>query len=344
MKKFLLYLLLITIICSLCCGCANEQTPVSSNDIINEIEEIKIDPDREEIDDFLNKYVNTDERPIAFMIDNDDENARPQSGMDESYLIYELIVEGGATRFMALFRSAETEKIGPVRSSRHYFLDYAMENDAIYTHFGWSPKAITDISYYNIDKINGVLGEDGYIFWREQKFKGDWHSAYTSIKNVKEIAQKKNYPIETEHKNNIKYSNEYFNLENENTALDITLKYSGNYKTGYKYDSDKKVYVKYIGNNPHNMQNGKALEFKNIIIELKYDVALGDGTARRNINTAGTGKGYYFTNGSYEEITWHKENRSANTTYKKSDGTELIINPGKTIINVFSPSYTLTIN
>lgn len=344
MKKTLKLIILCIFLISFFSGCAKEEIPVSSNDVKNEIEEIKIDPDKEMIDSFLNRYVNTEERPIAFMIDNDDENARPQAGMDDSYLVYELIVEGGATRFMALFRGVETEKIGPVRSSRHYFLDYAMENDAIYTHFGWSPKAITDISYFDIDKINGVLGEDGYIFWREQKYKGDWHSAYTSIKNVKEIAKKKNYAIETEHSNGIKFSSEYFDIGNEKSATDIKLKYSGNYSTEYKYNSDKKLYEKYIANHPHKMQNGKTLEFKNIIIELKYDTALGDGSPRRNINTVGKGKGYYITNGLYEEITWQKDKRSGNTTYRKADGSELIINPGKTIINVFSPSYTLTVN
>ena len=36
----------------------------------------------------------------------------------------------------ALFKGQDLDKIGPVRSARHYFIDYAMENDAIYVHFG----------------------------------------------------------------------------------------------------------------------------------------------------------------------------------------------------------------
>ena len=40
----------------------------------------------------------------------------------------------------ALFKSENVDVVGPVRSARHYFLDYALENDAIYVHFGWSPK------------------------------------------------------------------------------------------------------------------------------------------------------------------------------------------------------------
>ena len=85
-------------------------------------------------------------RPIAVMIDNDSDDSRPQIGLEDAYMVYEIVVEGKATRLMALFKNYDLEKIGPVRSSRHYFLDYALENDAIYSHAGWSPKAAKDIS------------------------------------------------------------------------------------------------------------------------------------------------------------------------------------------------------
>lgn len=325
-------------------GCGGKQEEVKQPNVPEVVEKVpEVDPDRAEIDDFFNKFVNTSERPIAVMVDNDDKNARPHAGLNEAYLIYEMVVEGGATRFMGVFKGTDTEKIGPVRSSRHYYLDYVMENDAIYTHFGWSPKAITDISAFGINKINGVLGTDEGIFWRERKFKGDWHSAYTSIEKIKNMAQAKGYKIETEHKNGIVYSDKYIELKTGNKAENISLIYSPIYTTGYKYNAEKKVYEKSINNEPHVMQNGDVLEVKNIIIELIYDTDLGDGTARRNINTAGSGEGYYITCGEYEKITWSKASRSANTVYKKADGTELLINPGKTIVNIISPSAGLSI-
>ena len=74
---------------------------------------------------------NGNDRPIAVMIDNH-KGAWPQAGLNDTYLVYEIIVEGGETRLMALFKGKKVDVVGPVRSSRHYFLDYAMENDAIY--------------------------------------------------------------------------------------------------------------------------------------------------------------------------------------------------------------------
>lgn len=293
-------------------------------------------PSPEEI--FLNTYINTNERPIAVMVDNDDQNARPHAGLEDAYLIYEMVVEGGSTRFMALYKGTSTEKIGPVRSSRHYFLDYVMENDAIYTHFGWSPKAITDISAYHIEKINGVLGGDGDIFWREYKFKGDWHSAYTSIANIQAKAKAKGYSLETDHQNGIRYAARDTAPASGLPANQVRLNYSLRYRTGYTYDPAAMRYEKSIMGAPHVLQSQTVLSFKNILIQLIADTALGDGTDRRNINTTGSGKGYYITDGVYEEITWSKASRPDNTVYRRADGSILEINPGNTIVNLIAPS------
>ena len=142
MKK--IYILALIIVITLAfSGCKTEKT--SDNKALtkkNNTEQNHVEPEKLEIEEFFGKYVDTKERPVAIMVDNDDEKARPHAGLDDAYLIYEMMIEGGSTRFMALFRGVDTEKIGPVRSSRHYYLDYVMENDAIYNHFGWSPKAI----------------------------------------------------------------------------------------------------------------------------------------------------------------------------------------------------------
>ena len=95
------------------------------------------------------------ERPIAVMIDNH-KGAWPQVGLNDAYIVYEIIVEGGETRLMPVFKGKDLEKIGPVRSARHYFIDYALENDAIYVHFGSSPQALSDIATYKVNNINGI--------------------------------------------------------------------------------------------------------------------------------------------------------------------------------------------
>ena len=56
-------------------------------------------------------------RVLAFKIDNN-LNARPQSGLQESDAVFEILVEGGMTRFLALFLDKSSTYLGPVRSAR----------------------------------------------------------------------------------------------------------------------------------------------------------------------------------------------------------------------------------
>ena len=83
---------------------------------------------------------NSKSRPYAVMINNN-HAAWPQCGVQDAYLVYEIIAEGGITRMMAIYKDQDTSKVGSVRSARHYFLDYANENDAIFVHWGGSPQA-----------------------------------------------------------------------------------------------------------------------------------------------------------------------------------------------------------
>ena len=91
-------------------------------------------PEPAPVSAFYTAYQEENHRPVAVMVDNDNSAAWPHAGLSNAFLVYEVPVEGGSTRLMALFHADETEKIGPVRSSRHYFLDYVLEHDAIYTH------------------------------------------------------------------------------------------------------------------------------------------------------------------------------------------------------------------
>jgi len=137
-------------------------------------------------------------RPIAFMIDNNI-NAMPQAGLEQADLIYEMIVEGGETRLMIVMKDKDLSKIGPLRSSRHNFLDYALENDAIYVHYGWSPKAKSDISTLKVNNINGIY-ESASSFWRDNTRYAP-HNAVTSTKNILKIAEREEYRTTTEKKN-----------------------------------------------------------------------------------------------------------------------------------------------
>ena len=101
-------------------------------------------------------------RPIAIMINNL-QPAVPQSGINQADLLYEIEVEGNITRLMAVFLDpSNIGKIGPVRSARPYFVYFAMDNEAVYSHYGWSQQAQDLITSQNMEDINGMTAGGFY--------------------------------------------------------------------------------------------------------------------------------------------------------------------------------------
>lgn len=276
--------------------------------------------------EFYTAYTTATERPVAVMVDNDNSGAWPHAGLTDAYLIYEVPVEGGATRLMALFNEKDTEKIGPVRSSRHYFLDYVLEHDAIYTHFGYSPRAQADIPALGVNNINGVLGGDGDIFWREGS---GWHTAFTSMEKIDGMAEKKGYR-QVREKAPLLFSPQDVALEEGETAETVKIPYAGFYSSSFAYDEEAGTYKKFMNGSPHIVQEEGSIAVKNIVIMQMRTYPLGDGSARINVDTVGSGEGYYITMGRAVPITWEKPSRSGKTVWKTADGEEISLNPGQT--------------
>lgn len=296
-----------------------------SNEVGNEIE-VEI---QKEVQIF-----NGNSRPIAVMIDNVGD-ARPQAGLNDAYMVYEIIVEGKLTRLMALFKDVDLDKIGPVRSSRHYFLDYALENDAIYVHFGWSPQAKSDISKLDVDNINGI-NESSSSFWRV-KDKSAPHNVVTSTEKILKIAERKGYSTTSEKESVLNYVTEEVELEDGITATEITLPYSSSYKVTYKYDEETKRYTRgYNKTTQKDWETGELVTTKNIIVTFARNSQLNDGSGkdRQNLSNIGTLDGYYITNGKAIEIKCYKSSRTAQTIYRDLEGNEIEVNDGNTFVQI----------
>ena len=338
MKKLISIMLILALV--FVAGCSKDEEKKAEQPK----EDMQIESVEELDDNEFIEMLSTDTRPLAVMIDNDGPSSRPQIGLESAYIVYEVIVEGGASRIMALFKNTTIEKVGPIRSSRHYFLDYALEHDAIYLHAGWSPKATTDIKALGVNNINGIQGDDGVIFYRDNTYDNTYHNLYTSVKDAYEYAEKKNYNTDSKISYSW-YSKEDFDLKNGSSATDVSVPYSSLYTVNYKYNSADKVYERYIGSNPHMSQTGNGLTAKNIIICHVRNYPLNDGQNkdRQELDTVGSGKGYYVTNGKAIEITWSKSSRTAKTEYKDLEGNSLVINPGNTYIQMVPTDCVITI-
>ena len=283
-------------------------------------------------------------RPYAIMINNVEGARKLQSGLQDAYMVYELMVEGGITRYLALFLDQTTERIGSIRSARHYYLDYALENDAIYVHHGYSPQAREDWSKLGVDRIEVNESTTG---WRDKSASKTYEfTLFTNIEKLgKGIRSKRternkdlllNYSVD-----NIDISQ----MEGAIPANKVDIKYSSNTTTNYEYDTDNNIYLRSVNNKSQNdYVTGKQLTVKNIIVyKVKYSNIQGDNKGRQTIDNVGNGTGYYISNGYAVPITWKKDSRSSATIYKYNNGKEIQVNDGNTFIQIMPDNQTLAI-
>ena len=290
-------------------------------------------------------------RPYAVMINNNHE-AWPQCGVQDAYIVYEIISEGGITRMMALYKDKDTAKIGSIRSARHYFLDYANENDAIFVHWGGNHPAYDVIKETKVTDIDAQSSSKPFFRDNPEKLATE-HTGYTSLEKLINYATNtKKYRLTTDVKSPLKYTTDIIDLSKASDAKEaktVELNYSGSYKLKYVYDENTGRYQRYYNNKEHkDYFNGNKFDTKNIIITL-----IGTGKVKGYTDTAGTnytdlynignGSGYYITNGYAREIKWSKESRSAQTKYAYTDGTEVNVNDGNTYINLFDKSKSVSI-
>ena len=275
------------------------------------------------------------DRPIAVMIDNHS-GAWPQANLDKAYMVYEIIVEGGETRLMALFKGQNLDKIGPVRSSRHYFLDYALENDAIYVHHGWSPQAQSDITTLGVNNINGIQ-ESSSNFWRV-KDKSAPHNLFTSTESILKIADRKGYSKTSNKKSVLNYvANEVQLPATAVSATSVTIPHSNLQTVKYEYDEQTKTYKRYARNKLQtDYITGEPVTTKNIIITMCDNYTLEDkeNKGRQGLKNIGIFKGYYITDGKAIEIQCTKNARDEQTVYKDLNGKEIEVNDGNTFVNI----------
>lgn len=277
-------------------------------------------------------------RPIAVMINNLKE-ALPSSSTKEADIYYECMVEGGITRLMPIYSSVEgLEKIGSVRSARHYYMVIADEFDAVYVHAGHSAPAEYQLNKGWLDHIDG-LNYGG--FFRDNSRVAP-HNLYTTGEDIMEGITQYGYAEEygSDHEPVFTFNEKDTDLADGQAASKVNVTFSSYAQPYFIYNEEKKVYERYQFNQPQidNQadEEDNVLTVKNIIVQVAAYSCINASNDLQDIQQLGRGKGYYITNGKAIPITWEKLSHTLTTKYFTEDGEEIKLNPGKTWISIIN--------
>ena len=332
----------------------SKDTETSTVDILGNNYNIDLtleDNKKEEIDTHEGEVINTltglyiseeaaNRRPIGIMINNL-KAAMPQSGIAQADIVYETLVEGGITRLYAIFRDFDAEKIGPVRSARHYYLDFAFDHDAIYVHYGKSTYAYKKFTELNSPHLEGLSGLDTIMCFQDPT-RVRPHSTYTNYEKLMKTWKQVGYreTIDEDFQQKFKFPDEgnEIALDSDIEANYIELPYSHyEQKPWFEYNKDDKLYYRFQFSDKHiDRETKEQLKYKNIIIQFASIWTIkNDKYGCMNMSLIDSGDGYYITNGKATKITWEKTSHYQPTRYYDESGEELKINRGKTWVSVF---------
>lgn len=238
------------------------------------------------------------------MIDNH-EKANPQSGLATADIVYEVIAEGGITRYLAVFHSYKPELVGPVRSARTYFVEIAKAYNAPFVHAGGHETAlrlIHQLQLHDIDAINN----SGAFFWRAKQRSAP-HNLYTDFDQLLQCALERQMPLTPL----APLSMGELPADNRGQPanfLEIIYHKSKSYNYAVSYCWEDTSYKRYINQEIHQDASGQAITAANIIVLAAPSRSVVDRVLISEVKLLGKGPALFFYNGHVLRGEWCKEN------------------------------------
>ncbi len=274
--------------------------------------------------------------PVAVVIDNHAE-ARPNYGLSQADIVYEVPVEGGVTRFIAIYQTANSaaEKIGPVRSVRPYLVEIAKEYNALLAHAGGSPQALKLIEKFKLPNLEEIAWWGPEYFWRVHSRQAP-HNLFTSLEKI--LKAIKDWGLNEEKINYREWLRQRQLAAPTTTPQEVKISFSNNpaYIVSYIYQAKANKYLRFQGGERHiDALNNEQIATDNLIIQFIPAKKIIDKTGRLELNLNGQGEAQIFVNGQMIQAKWAKNKLNGRTIfYSQLNNKEIKFKPGNIWIEI----------
>lgn len=281
-----------------------------------------------------------DRRLVAIKIDNH-VKARPQKGLERADAVYEVLVEAGLTRFIALFHQTDVEVVGPNRSGR-------VTDSKLMTALSGSPLQISGAQgwvkdIYDADGIN-VSYDTGATTWRDDG-RPRPHNLFTSTVLVRDYADRRGWS-DANPGNLFKFGHEP--TPGEASATTVTVKFSNSSVSTWEWDGER--YLRWQGDQPHMWvddegESGQIAFDTIVVMKMRKYIAsnpAGSGTSLPTVDTVGTGEAFVFYNGEVVGGTWERGSLRDSFKLIGADGAEMTLPPGTLWMNLIPDTMSVS--
>jgi hypothetical protein len=268
------------------------------------------------------------------MIENSTD-ARPQSGLGQASVVFESVAEGGVTRFLALFQDTSPDNVGPIRSARPYYIQWALGFNAGYAHVGGSPDGLADIKAWGVRDLDQFANSGAY---HRVTTRPAPHNVYTSIAALNQLETAKGY-ITSTFTGFTRKPKEAPSKQPTAKTIDLTL--SGPvYNAHYDYNPATNSYNRSEGGAPHIDANTNTQISPKVVVAMVIPESNGaldsSGAYYSNYAVIGSGPVYIFQNGTVITGQWTKSDNPSQITFTDSANAPIKLNPGQTWLTAIS--------
>ena len=226
--------------------------------------------------------------------------ARPQSGMEFADVVYEMLAEGGITRFLAVFGSRAAPEVGPVRSIRMAIAEIALGYDAPLAHAGGCEETLSFMARQAPKSLDGIRGA-GAFFWRASYRKAP-DNLYTSTTQLVEAARARGLRLSPL----VRLPRGDRAGGESATRVVVAFARLVNAPNIVTYEFDGQVYRRSINDSPHLSAQGRQLAPENLVVlEVKTRTVMKQGPML-DMDVVGQGRALLFRDGRVHAGTWQK--------------------------------------
>ena len=269
---------------------------------------------------------------VAIKVENA-QVAYPLSGLDDAEVVYEELVEGGVTRFMAIYHCNDSEKVGPVRSARAVDPAIMLPLTRILAYSGQNAPVLDALQEADIVRIDEGTSEGSMMRIPRAGLTAE-HTLYADSAEVREVGQERfeDPPPEEVF--------QFGDLEGDFKKVEtIDITFSELTQVRYVYEDG--VYRRFQPTEqPFEMEEGGHLGVENVLIE-EHEV--NNSKTIRDVNgnpsteiadETGTGPATLFRDGRMIEGTWSRKSTKDVMEFKTDSGDTMVFSEGSVWIHL----------
>lgn len=282
-------------------------------------------------------------RPYAVVVENSPA-ARPQWGISTPDILVEGMAEGGITRMLLLYSDpTKIPKIGPLRSARHDFVEISQCFDSIFVHCGWSIYAEKKIKSEGVNNLNGIMSYNPQFFRRDSSRMslGLEHTAYTNGSYIRATVSTLGYrmTVKEDYAQPFKFHPaDSPATPSQGSCSSLSFSFSGGNNHVIKYRNG--IYYDFLNGSQRLDSDDRPVNYENLLILFCNVKRMGDDAGCVDMSLETVNRGYYVSNGGYEEVNWTRRGSGADSKLIIGDADDKIItlNAGRTYIAIVPSS------